>query len=109
VKYGDVVVGRDEALRNHEKDDCDDDPRIVELHSQFVAGELTDDDYFIGLARLKQEIDPVHRDLTKGPVLHKPKTRVDYVDGRHCWGGTAGGKRGGKSAGARWLGHRHDD
>ena len=82
----------------------EEDPRVSELHSRFVDGGVDEDQYFIELARLKQEIDPVYRERKRSPVCFQPRTRVDYnSEGRHVWGGTRGGKRGGKSPGAAWI------
>ena len=53
-------------------------------------------------ARL-DKIDPIRKEKA-GPVCHTPNTRVDYnSDGTHNWGGTKGGKSGGKCAGAGWI------
>lgn len=92
------VIGRDEAIQWAEDQGEPEDEQLVELHRQFVDGEIDDDEYVAKRGRRLMQIDPPDP-YRRGPTMHNPPTRVDYVNGRHFWGKA----RNTTGPGSRWV------
>lgn len=96
------VIGRDEALKWAEaQEDEAEDEVLVELHQQFLDGEIDDAEYVTARGRRLEELDPAEP-KRRGPVMHRPATRVEYVKGRHYWGKAHQDD----TPGSRWVGQR---
>lgn len=93
------VIGRDEAINWTEEDGQEEDLELVELHRQFTKGEINDDEYVVKRGRRLAIIDPPDP-YRRGPTMHNPPTRVEYMNGRHFWGKA----RNSGGPGSNWVG-----
>jgi hypothetical protein len=93
------VIGRDAAITWAEEQGEEEDEVLVKLHEDFTEGRISDDEYVTKRGRRLMQIDPPDP-YRRGPTMHNPPTRVDYVNGRHYWGKA----RNTSTPGSRWVG-----
>lgn len=93
------VIGRDEAINWAEDQGEQEDEVLVQLHEDFTEGRISDEEYVAKRGRRLMEIDPPDP-YRRGPTMHNPPTRVDYVNGRVNWQRA----RNTSTPGSRWVG-----